>query len=47
VKQQARIKQGVKSGELTKSETRTLEKEQTKIQQNKKDATGDRTATPA
>lgn len=47
IKQQARIKQGVKSGELTKGEARALEKEQVKIQQDKKNAKSDGTVTPA
>jgi len=41
IKQQARIKQGVKSGELTKGETVRLEKEQAKIQMDKKAAKAD------
>jgi len=47
LRQQARIKQGVKSGELTKGEARRLEKEQAKIQQDKKDTKADGTVTPA
>ncbi|MHB8906438.1 MAG: hypothetical protein ACYC6D_09970 [Melioribacteraceae bacterium] len=39
--QQVRIKQGVKSGELTPLETRKLEKQQLKIQQAKKVAKSD------
>jgi hypothetical protein len=46
VKQQARIKQGVKSGELTKGETIRLEKEQAKIQADKKEAKADGKVTP-
>jgi hypothetical protein len=39
--QQARIKQGVKSGQLTKHETKKLEREQAKIQKDKKIAKSD------
>ncbi len=39
--QQARIRQGVRSGQLTKGETKQLEKEQAKIQQNKVAAKAD------
>ena len=46
INQQARIKQGVKSGELTKGETRKLEKEQAKIQHDKKKAKSDGKVTP-
>ena len=46
INQQARIKQGVKSGELTKGETRKLEKEQAKIQYDKKVAKSDGKVTP-
>ena len=35
MRQQARIKQGVKSGELTKGETRRLEAREAKIQKDK------------
>ena len=47
VKQQARINQGVKSGELTPGETRRLERQQVKIQHDKKVAKSDGTVTPA
>jgi hypothetical protein len=46
INQQARIKQGVKSGELTKGETVRLEKEQAKIQRDKKAAKADGRVTP-
>jgi hypothetical protein len=46
IKQQARIKEGVKSGELTKGETRRLELEQAKIQHDKKAAKADGQVTP-
>jgi hypothetical protein len=46
INQQARIKQGVKSGELTKGETVRLEKEQAKIQRDKKAAKADGQITP-
>jgi uncharacterized protein HemX len=46
VKQQARIEQGVKSGELTKGETQHLEKEQAKIQSDKEKAKADGKVTP-
>ncbi len=39
--QQRRIRQGVRSGELTKSEAIRLEKEQKEIQQEKKEAKAD------
>jgi hypothetical protein len=45
--QQRRIRQGVKSGELTKGETRRLEAEQGKIQADKLAAKSDGTVTPA
>jgi hypothetical protein len=44
--QQARIGQGVKSGELTKGETRRLERQQTKIQHDKRVAKSDGVVTP-
>jgi hypothetical protein len=44
--QQARIKQGVRSGELTKGETRRLEREQAKIQYDKKETKSDGKITP-
>jgi DNA-binding transcriptional regulator of glucitol operon len=47
VKQQARIEQGVKSGELTKAETARLEREQRRIQIEKRMAKADGTVTPA
>jgi hypothetical protein len=46
INQQARIKEGVKSGELTKGETRRLEREQAKIQYDKKEAKSDGKITP-
>lgn len=46
INQQARIKEGVKSGKLTKGETGVLEKEQAKIQQDKKNAKADGKVTP-
>src|SRR5512147_1887409 len=45
--QQRRIGQGVKSGELTKGETRRLENEEGKIQAEKKMAKADGKVTPA
>jgi hypothetical protein len=44
--QQARIGQGVKSGELTKGETRRLERQQAKIQMDKRAAKADGVVTP-
>jgi hypothetical protein len=46
INQQVRIKQGVKSGKLTKGETKKLENEQVKIQQDKKEAKSDGKVTP-
>jgi tellurite resistance protein len=46
VHQQARIKQGVKSGALTKPEAVKLEKEQAKIRHDKKVAKSDGKVTP-
>ena len=46
-KQQARIQQGVKTGELTPGETRRLERQQVKIQHDKKVAKSDGVVTPA
>jgi hypothetical protein len=46
INQQARIKQGVQTGELTKGETIRLEKEQAKIQADKKEAKSDGKVTP-
>ena len=46
IQQQARINQGVKSGELTKGETVRLEKEQGKIQAEKLQAKSDGKVTP-
>lgn len=43
--QQQRIRQGVRSGELTRRETRTLEHQQREIQQDKKEAKADGTVT--
>jgi len=45
VRQQKRIKQGVRSGELTKREFLRLEREQYGIQQEKKEAKADDTVT--
>ena len=45
--QQARIRQGVKSGELTRGETRRLERGEAKIQRDKMKAKADGTVTPA
>jgi hypothetical protein len=45
-KQQERINQGVKSGELTPGETRRLEKQQMKIQHDKNVAKSDGVVTP-
>lgn len=47
VKQQARIEQGVNNGELTKAETARLEREQRRIQIEKRMAKSDGTVTPA
>jgi hypothetical protein len=47
LKQQARIEQGVKSGELKAGETRRLELQQAKIQADKKKAKSDGVVTPA
>jgi len=44
--QKARIKQGVKSGELTKKETRRLAAEQKKIKHDEKKAKADGVVTP-
>jgi len=44
--QKARIKQGVKSGELTKKEARKLGAEQKKIQRDEKKAKADGVVTP-
>jgi hypothetical protein len=44
--QQKRIGQGVKSGQLTPKETRRLERQQAKIQHDKKMAKADGTVTP-
>ena len=46
VRQQKRIHQGVRSGELTRRETRSLEKDQFKIQRYKKKAWRDEKLTP-
>ena len=43
--QQRRIRRGVRSGELTRKETRRLEKGQKEIQQDKKEAKADGTVT--
>ena len=44
--QQARIRQGVKSGELTRGETRRLERGEAKIQRDKMKAKSDGRVTP-
>ncbi|HZP00571.1 MAG TPA: hypothetical protein VFD30_09785 [Terriglobia bacterium] len=46
IRQQQRIKQGVRSGELTPAETRRLEREQGRIQADKLNAKADGTVTP-
>ncbi len=46
IKQQKRIHQGVKSGELTRKETLRLEKEQCRIQKTKQEALSDGELTP-
>ncbi len=46
IKQQKRIHQGLKSGELTKKETLRLEKEQRRIQKTKQEAIKDGELTP-
>lgn len=47
LKQQARIEQGVRSGELTAGETKRLELQQAKIQADKRKAKADGVVTPA
>ncbi len=47
IQQQARIKEGVKSGQLTRKETRTLERQQAKIAVDKAKAKSDGVVTPA
>ena len=47
LKQQARIEQGAKSGELTAGETKRLEMQQGKIQADKRKAKSDGIVTPA
>ena len=47
LKQQARIEQGVKSGELTAGETKRLELQQAKIQADKRKAKANGVVTPA
>lgn len=47
LKQQARIEQGVKSGELTAGETKRLELQQAKITADKRKAKADGVVTPA
>ena len=47
IRQQARIKQGVKSGELTRGEAARLEAREAKIQHDKKVAKSDGQVTPA
>lgn len=47
VQQQARIKDGVKSGELTRREARKLERQQAKIAVDKAKAKSDGVVTPA
>jgi uncharacterized protein YraI len=46
VSQQARIRQGKRSGELNRRETARLEREQRKLQIEKRIANGDGTVTP-
>ena len=46
LRQQARIRQGVRSGELTPSEAKNLEKREAKIQADKKAAKADGKVTP-
>ncbi len=46
IRQQHRITQGVRSGELTSGETRRLEREQGRIQADKLNAKADGTVTP-
>lgn len=46
IKQQKRIHQGVKSGELTRKETLRLEREQRRIQKTKKEVGKDGKLTP-
>ncbi len=46
VRQQARIEQGVKSGELTRHEARGLERQQAKIAVDKRKAKADGVVTP-
>jgi hypothetical protein len=46
MRQQERIANGVKSGELTPAETRRLEKQQQKIQRDKEKAKSDGVVTP-
>ena len=47
VKQQVRVEQGVRSGELTKGEARRLERQQRKIAVDKRRAKSDGVVTPA
>lgn len=47
VNQQKRIRQGVRSGELTRREARRMELRQAKVQHDKKVAKADGTVTPA
>lgn len=47
VKQQARIQEGVRSGELTRKEAAGLQMQQAKIQHDKKVAKSDGVVTPA
>ncbi|MEL6256130.1 MAG: hypothetical protein AAFR87_29260 [Bacteroidota bacterium] len=47
VKQQVRIKQGVRSGELTRKETKALRAQQRHINRTKKRAKADGVVTPA
>lgn len=47
LKQQSRIEQGVKSGQLTPAETRRLERQQGKITADKRKAKSDGVVTPA
>ena len=47
IRQQERVKQGVRSGELTRKEARRLEIQQVKIQHDKLEAKSDSVVTPA
>lgn len=47
VEQQRRIRRGIRSGELTRGEVKTIEKNQREIQQDKREAKSDGTVTAA